>query len=153
MPKTSPTCLGSPFSCWCSLKPKSFNSIKSTLSIFFFQFSIQFSCSVVSDSATPLTAAHQASLSITNFWSLFKLVSVESVMPPNHLILCCSLLLPSVFPSISVFSNESVLHIRWPNNRNFSFRISPSNEYYGLICFRIHWFDLFAVQGTLKGLL
>ena len=104
--------------------------------------------------ATLWTSAHQASLSITNSQSLLKLMSIESVMPPNHLILCWTLLLlPSNFPSIRVFFKELVLHIRWPNNRNFSFRISPSNEYYGLICFRIHWFDLFAVQRTLKSLL
>ena len=87
---------------------------------------------------TPWTAAHQASLSITNSWSLLKLVSIESVMPSNHLILCCLfLLLSSIFPSIRVFSNESVLHIRWPKYWNFSFSISPSNEYSGLISFRI----------------
>ena len=103
---------------------------------------------------TPWTAAHQAFLSITNFQSLLKLMSIESVMPSNHLILCCTLLLlPSVFPSIRVFSNESVLHIRWPKYWNFSFSISPSNEYSELISFRIAWFDLLAVQGTLKSLL
>ena len=100
------------------------------------------------------TAAHQASLSITNSQSLFKLTSIESVMPSNHLILCCALLLlPSIFSSIRVFSNESVFHIRWPKYWNFSFSISPSNEYSGLIPFRIDWFDLLAVQGTLKSLL
>ena len=103
--------------------------------------------------ATPWTAAHQASLSITNSQSLPKLMSIESVMPSNHLILCCPLLLPSIFPSISVFSNESVLHIRWPKYWSFSFSISPSTEYSGLISFRIDWLDLFAVQGTLKTLL
>ena len=103
---------------------------------------------------TPWTAACQAFLSITNFQSLLKLMSIESVMPSNHLILCCTLLLlPSVFPSIRVFSNESVLHIRWPKYWNFSFSISPSNEYSELISFRIAWFDLLAVQGTLKSLL
>ena len=103
---------------------------------------------------TPWTAAHEASLSITNSWSLLKLISIESVMPSNHLILCCPLLLlPSVFPSIGVFSNESVLQIRWPKYWSFSFRISPSNEYSGLISFRIDWFYLLAVQGTLKSLL
>ena len=97
----------------------------------------QFSCSVVSDSATPWTTACQASLSITNSQSLLKLVSIESVLPSNHLILCCPLLLlPSVFPSIRVFSNESALHIRWPKYLSFSFSISPSNEYSGLISFR-----------------
>ena len=94
----------------------------------------------------------QASLSITNFWSLLKLMAIESVMPSNHLILCRPLLLlPSVFPSIRVFPKKSVLHIRWPKYCSFSFRISPSNEYSGLISFRIDWFD-FAVQGTLKSL-
>ena len=102
---------------------------------------------------TPWTAACWASLSITNSRSLFKLVSIELVMPSNHLILCWPLfLLPSIFPSISVFSNESVLHIRWPKDWSFSFSISPSNEYSGLISFRIDWFDILAVQGTLKSL-
>ena len=97
----------------------------------------QFSRSVVSDSVTPWTAACQASLSITNSWSLLRLVSIESMVPSNHLILCCPLLLlPSIFPRIRVFSNESVLHIRWPKYCSFNFRISPSNEYSGLI-FRI----------------
>ena len=103
---------------------------------------------------TPWTAACQASLSITNSWSLLKLTSIESVMPSNHLILCCPLLLlPLVFPSIRVFSNKSVLHIRWPKYWSFSFSISPSNEYSGLISFRMDWFDLLAVQETLKSLL
>ena len=93
------------------------------------------------------------SLSIANSWSLLKLMSIESVMPYNHLILCRSLLLPpSIFPSIRVFSNESVLHIRWPKYWSFSFNISPSNEYSGLISFRVDWLDLLAVQGTLKSL-
>ena len=97
--------------------------------------------------ATPWTAAHQASLSITNTQSLLKLMSIKSVMPSNHLILCHPLLLlPSVFPSIRVFSSESVLHIRWPKYYSFSFSISPSNEYSGLISFRIVWLDLLAVQ-------
>ena len=101
--------------------------------------------------ATPWTTARQASLSITNSWSLLKLMSIESVMPSNHLILCCRLfLLPSVFPSIRVFSNESVLRIRSPEYWSFSFSISPSNEYSGLISFRMDWFDLLVVQGTLK---
>ena len=101
--------------------------------------------------ATLWTASRQAPLSITNFWSMLKLMSIESVMPSNHLILCCPLLLlPSIFPSIRVFSNESVLHIRWPKYWSFSFSISPSNEYSELIFFRIDWFDLLAVQGTLK---
>ena len=96
----------------------------------------------------PWTAAHQASLSITNSQSLLKLMSIKSVMPSNHLVLCHPLLLPSIFPSIRVFSNESVLHIRWPKYWSFSFSISPYNEYSGLITFRIDWFDLLAVQGT-----
>ena len=110
--------------------------------------SVQFSCSVMSDSATPWTAACQPFLSITSFWSLSKLMSTESVMPSNHLILCHPLLLlPSIFPSIRVFSNESTPHIRWPKYWNFSF-ISPYNGYSGLISFRIDWFDLLAVQRT-----
>ena len=103
--------------------------------------------------ATPWTTACQASLSITNSWSLFKLMSIESVMPSNHLILCCPLLLPSIFPSIRVFSSESVLCSRWQKYWSFSFSISPSNEYSGLISSRMDWLDLFAVQGTLKSLL
>ena len=107
----------------------------------------------MSDSVIPRTAAHQASLSITNSWSLLKLMAIESVMPSNNLILCCSLLLqPSIFPSIRVFSNESLLHVRWPKYWNFSFSISPSNEHSGLISFRMDWLDLLAVQGTLKSL-
>ena len=103
---------------------------------------------------TPWIAARQASLSITNSQSLLKLMSIESVIPSNHLILCRPLLLlHSIFPSIRVFSNESVLHIRWPKYWSFSFSLSPSNEYSGLISFRIDWFDLLAVQGTLKSLL
>ena len=103
---------------------------------------------------TPWTAACQASLSITNFWSLLKLMSIQSVMPSNHLILCHPLLLlPSIFPSIRVFSNESVLLIRWPKYWSFTFSISPSNEYSGLIPFRMDRLDLPAVQGTLKNLL
>ena len=106
---------------------------------------------MVSDSATPWTAVCQASLFITNSGSLLKLMSIESVMPSNHLILCRPLLLlPSIFLSIRAFSNESVLHIRWPKYWSFSFSISPSNEYSGLISFRNDWFDLLAVQGTLK---
>ena len=105
-------------------------------------------------SPTLWTAAHQACLSITNSWSLLKLISIESVMPSNHLILCHPLLLlPSILPSIRVFSNESVLHIRWPKYWSFSFSISPSNEYSGLISLRMDWLDLLAVQGTLKSLL
>ena len=103
---------------------------------------------------TPWTVACQASLSITNSQSLLKLMSIELVMPSNHIILWRPLLLPpSIFPSIRVFSNESVLHIRWPKYWSFSFNISPSNEYSGLISFRMDWLDLFAVQGTLKSLL
>ena len=103
---------------------------------------------------TPWTAAHQASLSITNSWSLLKLMSIKLVMPSNHLIHCRPLLLPpSIFPSITVFSNESVLHIRWPKYWSFSFNSSPSNEYSGLISFRMDWLELLAVQGTLKSLL
>ena len=104
--------------------------------------------------ATPWTAARQASLSITNSQSLLKLMSIESVMPSNHLTLCHPLLLlPSMFPSIRVFSNESVLHIRWPKYWSFSFSIRPSNKYSGPISFRMDWMDLLAVQGTLKSLL
>ena len=104
--------------------------------------------------ATPWTAAHQASLSITNSQSLLKLMSIQLVMPSNHFILCCPrLLLPSIFPSIRIFSNESVLLIRWPKYWSFSFSISPSNEYSGLISLTIDWLDLLAVQGTLKSLL
>ena len=127
---------------------------------------IQFSCSFVYFSllvkslscvwlfATPQTAACQAALSITNSWSLLELMSIESVMPTNHLILCHPLiLLPSIFPSIGVFSNESVLHIKWPMYWSFSFSTSLSNEYSGLISFRVDWFDLLAVQRTLKSLL
>ena len=104
--------------------------------------------------AIPWTAAHQASLSITNSRGLLKLKSIESVMPSNHFILCCPLLRPpSISPSIKVFSNESVLHIRWPKYWSFSFGISPSNEYSGLISFWMDWLDLLAVQRTLKSLL
>ena len=97
--------------------------------------------------ATPWTATRQASLSITTSWSLLKLRSIESVMPSNHLILCCHLLLPSIFPNIRLFSNESILHIRWPKYWSFSFNISPSNEHTGLISFRMDWLDLLAVKG------
>ena len=103
--------------------------------------------------ATPWAAACQASLSITSSQSLLKLLSIESVMPSNHLILCHPLLPPSIFPSIRTFSNESVLHIRWPKYWSFSFSISPSNEYSGLISIRIDWLDLLAVQDTFKSLL
>ena len=118
------------------------------------QFSSIQSLSRVQLFATPWTTARQASLSITNFQSLPKLLSIELVMPSNHLILCCPLLLlPSIFPRIRVFSNESALHIRWPKYWSFRFNISPSNEHSGLISFRMDWLDLLAVQGTLKSLL
>ena len=104
--------------------------------------------------ATPWTAAGQASLPITNSQSLMKLTSIKSVMPSNHLLLCHPLLFPpSIFPSIRVFSDESILHIRWPKYWSFSFNISPSNEYQGLISFRIDWLDLLAIQGTFKSFL
>jgi len=113
--------------------------------------SVTQSCPTLCD---PWTAAHQASLSITNSWSLPKPMSIDSVMPSSHLMLCRPLLLPpSIFPSIRVFSNESVLHIRWPKYQSFSFSISSSNEYSGLISFRMDWLGLLAVQGTLKSLL
>ena len=116
--------------------------------------SVQFSCSFLSNSANRWIAACQASLSITNSQSLLKLMSIESVMPYNHLILCRPILLmPSIFLSIRVFFNESVLPMRWPRYWSFSFSIIPSNEYSGLISFRIDWFDLLAVQWTLKSLL
>ena len=119
----------------------------------YIMFSVQ-SLSRVRPFATSWTAAWQASLSITSSQSLLKLMSIESVMPSNHLILCCPLLLlPSIFPSIGVFLNESALRIRWPKYWSFSFSISPSSEYSGLISFRMDWFDLLAVQGTLKSLL
>ena len=118
------------------------------------QFSSVYLLSCVQLFATPWTTARQASLSITNSRSLLKLMSNELVMPSNHLILCHPLLfLPSIFPSIRVFSNESALRIRWPKYWSFSFSISPSNEYSGLISFRMDWLDLLAVQGTLKSLL
>ena len=120
--------------------------------IFYSCFVHRSCCSVVQSCLTlrtPWTAARQASLSFTISRSFLKLMSIESVMPSNHLILCLPLiLLPSIFPSIRVFSNESALHIRWPKYCNVSFSISPSNEYSGLISFRIEWFDLLAVQGT-----
>ena len=118
------------------------------------QFSSVQSLSRVWFCATPWTAARQASLSITNSRSSPKLMSVESVMPSSHLILCRPLLLlPSIFPRVRVFSNESTLHIRWPKYWSFSFNISPSNEHPGLISFRMDWLDLLEVQGTLKSLL
>ena len=113
-----------------------------------------FSHSLASDSATPWTTALQASLSLTVSWSLLKLTSIASVMPSHHLFLCRPLLLPpSILPSIRVFSNEVALQIRWSKYWNFSFRLRPSNEYSGLISSRIDWFDLLAVQGTLRSLL
>ena len=116
--------------------------------------SVQFSCSVVSDSATPWITACQASLSITNSRSSLKLMSIQSVMPSSHLILCHPiLLLPQIPSGIRVFSNESILRMRWPKYWSFSFSISPSNEHPGLISFRMGWLDLLAVQGTLKSLL
>ena len=120
----------------------------------FLQFSSVQSLSHVQLFVTPWTATHQASLSITNSQSLLKLMSLESVMPSNHLILCRSLLLPpSIFPSVRVFSNELVLHIRWPKYWSFSFSVSTSSEYSGLISFRMDEVDLLAIQGTLKSLL
>ena len=113
-------------------------------------------CSIIRmcPTVTPWTVTRQASLSITNSQSLLKLMSIKLVMPPNHLIFCCSLLLlPSIFPSIKVFSNESVLCIRWPKYWSISFSMSPSSEYSGLISFRIEWFDFLAVQGTHRNLL
>ena len=111
------------------------------------------SLSCVQPFATPWTAAYQASLSFTIYQNLLKLMSTESVMPSKHVILFCPLLLPSIFPSIRVFSSKSALHIRWPKCWSFSFSISPSNECSGLISFRTDWFDSLAVQGTLKSLL
>ena len=125
---------------------------KKTVWHYLYQFSSVQSLSRVWLFATLWT--HQASLSITNSQRLLKLMSIESVMPSKHLILCHPLLLlPSIFPNIRVFSNESALHIKWPKYWSFSFSISPSNEYSGLISFRIDWFDLLAVPGTLKSLL
>ena len=124
------------------------------VSIYLVQFSSVQSLSHVRLFATPGTSAHQASLSITTSRSLPKLMSIDSVMPSNHLILCTPLLLlPLIFPSISVFSNESALRIRWPKYWSFSFNISPSNKHPGLISFRMDWLDLLAVQGTLKSFL
>ena len=119
-----------------------------------YQFSSVQSLSRVQLFAMPWTAACQASLFITNSWSLLKLMSIELVIPSNYLILCRPLFLPpSIFPSIRVFSNKSALCMRWPKYRSFSFRISPSNEYSTLISFRMDWLDLLAVQGTLRSLL
>jgi len=133
--------------CWWDYEEEIREEIWSSLS------SVQF-LSHVRLFANPWTAARQASLSITNSQSLLKLMSIQSVMPSKHLILWCPLLLsPSIFPSIRVFSDESVLHSRWPKYWSFSFSISPSNEYSGLISFRMDWLDLLAVQGTLRSLL
>ena len=134
----------------CSTKKEHiYNQIKGKASWLFSP--VTQSCPTLCD---PMTAACQASLSITNSWSLLKRMSIKLVMPSNHLILCHPLLLlPSIFPSIRVFSNESVLCIRRPKYWSFSFSISPSNEYSGLTFFRVDWFDLLAVQGTLKSLL
>ena len=125
-----------------------------SIQLILFQFSSVHSLSRVRLFVTPWTIACQACLSITNSWRLLRLTSIKSVVPSNHLILCRPLLLlPSVFPSIRAFSNESVLCIRWPKCWSFSFSISPSSEYSGLISFRIDWFDHLAAQGTLKSLL
>ena len=122
--------------------------------VFFMWLSVQFSCSVVSDSATSWIAAHQASLFITNSWSLLKRMSIESVMPSSHLILWRPLLLmPPIPPSIRVFTNESTLHMRWPKYWSFSFSNGPANEHSGLISFRMDWLDLLSVQGNLKSLI
>ena len=132
------------------------NNISSMKCLFakWYPFTVVHSLSDVRLFKTPWTAAHQAFLSFTISLSLLKLTSIELVMPSNHFILCCPLsLLPSIFPSIRVFSNESVLCIRLPKHWNFSFSISPSNKYSGLISFRTDWFDLLAVQWTLKSLL
>ena len=116
-------------------------------------YSVQFSCSAMSDSASSWTAAHHASLSITNSRNLFKLMSIASVIPSNHLTLCHPLLPPSIFPSIRGFARDSVLFIRWPKYWSFSFSINPSNENSGWISFMNEWFDLLAVQRTLRSLL
>ena len=130
------------------------SGVQPSVSVTYIQLSSVQSLSRVQLFATPGTAAHKASLSITNSQSLLQLMSIKSVMPSSHLILCHPLLLlPSIFPSMRVFSNESVLHIRWPKYWSFSFNISPSNEHPGLISFRMDWLDRLAVQGTLKSLL
>ena len=141
-----------------SLTPDSIGCMSSFNDLLLFDVNLKISIGLVQSLsrvqlfATPRTAAYQVSLSITNSWSLLKLKSIELVMPSNHLILCCPLLLPpSIFPSIRVFSNESVLCIRWPKYWRFSFSISPSSEYSGLISCRMVWLDLLAVQGTSIG--
>ena len=138
--------------CMCNSSSSSIDSIYNQIMLRDIQFSSVQSLSCVRLFVTPWTAAHQASLSITNSQSLLKLMSIfELVMPSSHLILCRPRLLsPSIFPSIRVFSNESVLPIRWPKYWSFSFNISPSNEHSGLISFRMYWLDLLAVQGTLR---
>ena len=144
---------GAPLPCSLLARSGPAHSPLSFLSLCVGHFVVIQSLSRVRLFVTPWTAARQASLSITNSWSLLKLMSIESVMPSSHLILCCPLLLPpSIFPSIMVFSNESFLCIRWPKYWSFSFSISPSNEYSGLISFRTDWLGLLAVQGTLKSL-
>ena len=150
MENRSPTQLGPPTSVSQPWSPSETNTVS-----FFYYICMYISVQLLSRVrlfVTPWTVAHQASLSITNSWSLLKLMSIESVMP-SHFILCRPLLLPSVFPSIRVFSKESVLWIRWPKYWSFSFSISPPNEYSGLISFRIDWFDLLAVWGILRNLL
>ena len=143
-----------PFFCLCWQIFFFFDSLKSSINPVLSWLSSVQSLNHVWLFATPWTAAHQASLSITSSQSLPKLMSIESVMPSNHFILCYPLLLPpSVFPSIKVFSSELVLHIRRPKYWSFSFNISPSNEHSGLISFRMDWLDLLAVRGTLKSLL
>ena len=133
---------------------RTMSSTNSDSFVYFSNFSSVQLLSCVRILATPWTAAHQASLSVTNSWSPPKPMSIESMMPSNHLILCRPLLLlPSIFPSMKVFSNESALRFRWPKYWSFSFNISPSKEHPGLISFRKDWLDLLAVQGTLKSLL
>ena len=139
--------------CWAPLVKIPFPLLYFSTVNFPFQFSSVQLLSHVWLFVTPWISARQVSLSITNTQSLLKLMPIESVMPSNHLILCCPLLLlPSIFPSIRIFSSESVLHIRWPKFWSFCFSISPSNEHPGLISFRMDWLDLLAVQGTLKSL-
>ena len=143
-----------PYPLYFMVSYKLFSAIYLIWLIIVVQFSSVQSISHVQLFATPWTTAHQAFLSITNSRSLPKLISIESVMPSNHLILCHPLpLLPSIFPNIRVFSSESALLIRWPKYCSFHFSISPSNEHPGLISFRMDWLELFAVQGTLKSLL
>ena len=135
------------------LCPQIYSYILRELLLFFFLHVVVESLSHIQLFATPWTAAHQATLSFTISWSLLRLMSIESVMLSSHLVLYRPLLLPSIFPSIRVFPNESTLHIRSPKFWSFSFSISPSNEYSGLIFFRIDWFDILEVQGTLRSLL